>query len=227
MSARRSKVASGAGSRRALSAAARRHRPRPLPRGVRRRDYRGSGLARARLGRAGATPVRAFRRLPRARSTGSMHWECSIPAFAPGAKSRPRSRGPAARRKARRGRPIPAPAGGSSADERSAKERAGVDYALRLDLVRALSLTQPARLDRRGRRSPAPSTRRARAARRCRAGAQGYPGKLSPRGHRRRRDPRGDAGYPRRGSRSRHAHPPRASGAARAADPAISSPPAC
>ncbi len=117
------RMAGGARCRRALSAAARRYRSGALPRGIRRGDPRGPGLARARLGRGGAPAVGAFRRLsPGARPAGG-DWACSTRASAPGARSRPRSRGPAGRRRARPDRPIPAPAGGST---RRSAPRAGM-----------------------------------------------------------------------------------------------------
>ena len=96
------------------------------------------------LGRPGAAAIRAFRRLPRARSTGSTARGCSIPAFAPAGTSRPRSPAPAARRKARPGRLSrhlpPALRGGA----RRTASHPGIDYALRLDLA-ARAARAPAR----------------------------------------------------------------------------------
>ena len=70
-------------------------------------------------------------------------------------------------------------------EDRAAKQRSGLDFALRLDVARAVELTGPLEwieeADGETRNVIADPTR----PRRCRAGAERYPGELSSRCHRR------------------------------------------
>ena len=77
------------------------------------------------------------------RSTGWRRSECYTRASAPGARSRPRSRGPAARRRARPGPPYPGVCRRLDPAERGEKLGAGLDFALRLDLAHALAIAGP------------------------------------------------------------------------------------
>ena len=131
-----------------------------------------------------------------ARSIGSRRWACCTRAFARGAKSRPRSRAPAAPRKGRPDRSIPEPAAISAPQEVAARQRSGLDFALRLDVARALALTGPLDWVEEGE----PAAGRSGLAWRCGAGAQGGAGELSSGGHRRRCDPGRNLGDPRRRS---------------------------
>jgi glutamyl-Q tRNA(Asp) synthetase len=80
--------------------------------------------------------------------------------------------------------------------ERAARQASGLDYALRLDLGRALAMTGSLDWIEEGSGTAPDSGGSSGPRRRC-AGAQRRAGELSPRGHRRRRDPRGDPGHPR------------------------------
>ena len=101
MPSRRCRLAPRAPGGRALPAAHRGHRHRPLPARVRGGDPGRPGLARPRLGRPVRRQSRASRRLPRGARPARRRWICVYPCFCTrAAKSRPRS--PRRRRAARR-----------------------------------------------------------------------------------------------------------------------------
>ena len=136
----------GAGGGRAASAAHRGHRRGPLPAGIRAGDLRGSGVARHRLGAAGAAPERAFRRL--SRGAGAARVRLVYPSF--------ESRGEIARLVAERERDGPWPRDPDGAPlypgdartlsrgrARSGASQAGEPYALRLDMAAAIARAGP------------------------------------------------------------------------------------
>ncbi len=94
-----------------------------------------------------------------------------------------------------------------TAATREAKRRAGLDYALRLDLARALELTGPVEWVEEGGGEPCRVLADPAAARRCRARPQGHACQLSPGGYGRRRHSRRHPCHARRGFGAVDAHP--------------------
>ena len=208
--------------RRPLPSAHRGHRRQPLPAGVRGRHLRGPALARPRLGRPGAAPVGAARRLSPACSSGWTTWACSTPASAPAARSAPRSPMPARRRTGRRAKPfIQESVAAWAMPSAGRRIAAGEPFATRLDVGQVAGADRPAGLARRARGHGAG---RAGAAGRRRAGAQGCADQLPPGGDGRRCAARSDPGDPRRGSVPCDPCAPPAAGAARVRHAALLSP---
>ncbi len=148
-----------------------------LPPRIRRRDHRGSGLARARLGRADTPAVRAFRRLPRgADAIGRAGPALSVLLHAAGDPGRDRARRRGTPRDARGapglGAPYPGTCRRLDPAERAARLAGSADYALRLDVGAALARTGAtgcgARADGESRPIPPRSAMSCWRAKRCR-----------------------------------------------------------
>ena len=227
MSARRSKAGARratAGGRFLLRLEDIDHDPLPAANMPPRSSKTSPGSGSTGTGRCAGNP--SISTITARRWRGSTRRGCSTRASAPGARSRPRSRAPAVRRKTRRwrrGRSIPAPAGGSTRPNAPSGGRGGGGLRAASRCRRRAGPHRPAGLVR-GRAAAIAAD--PGGARRCRAGAQGGADQLSPRGHGRRRAAGRDAGDARRRPVRRDPHPPAAAGAARPADAALPPPPA-